>query len=557
MDSKLEAHAANLEARMDAKFTTLIQVLTKEKNLTTGEETIHDKTPILPTSCSRVKNRCDDESGDYHKRGKPFLTGFPRIELPMFSGENPKDWLRKYERFFSICQIPEHCRIDTVELYLEGKVDVWYQSLKFTKRKLSWGQFAEDLVKRFGEKGGRDEVEEFNKLQQVDSVARYQEEFESLRSLLLAKNPCLTEQYFVSSFISGLKEELKPMVRLMKPPSLLEAFEVAQLQEQSLEVLFKKQKMLTLGKNLPPVSKGPSTYKVPTTAEMKPPSTNNLKRISLQKLQKRRKKGLCFKCGEKYGMGHQCKMKHLNFLLLDEDLDPDGEDILAEIEEAEKDAGAVVEASLYTLSGNLSRKTIMLQGKLLGHLVNILVDTGSSDSYIHSQYVNKLNLKQTQVAPFSVIIADGSIMTSHNMCPKIKWEVQGSKFCFDLKSMDVGIWDNILGVDWMTYYSPITFDFRHMTIQLVQEGEKLLLQGHVENPELKVVRGKDLKEFRKVQSAIMQVNTPGQALDSGNSAALPSDIVSLLEQFACVFDVPSTLPPPREFDHQIPLKPDS
>ena len=83
---------------------------------------------------------------------------------------------------------------------------------------------------------------------------------------MLARNPHLTEQYFVSSFISGLKEELKPMVRLMKPQNLLDVFEVAQLQEQSLNMLFKKQKVVSLGKNPIQISKGISTYKVPMTA---------------------------------------------------------------------------------------------------------------------------------------------------------------------------------------------------------------------------------------------------------------------------------------------------
>ena len=109
------------------------------------------------------------------------MTGFPRIELPMFSGEKPKEWLRKCDHFFFICQVPEQSKVETVELYLEGKVDVWFQSLKLVKGEMTWEQFFGHLIKRFGEKGGKDEVEEFNKLQQLDSVEQYQEEFESLR----------------------------------------------------------------------------------------------------------------------------------------------------------------------------------------------------------------------------------------------------------------------------------------------------------------------------------------------------------------------------------------
>lgn len=59
---------------------------------------------------------------------------------------------------------------------------------------------------------------------------------------MLLKDHHLTESYFISSFISGVKEEIKPMLRLLKPSSLIEAFEIAVMQEQSLEVMQRKHK---------------------------------------------------------------------------------------------------------------------------------------------------------------------------------------------------------------------------------------------------------------------------------------------------------------------------
>lgn len=41
-------------------------------------------------------------------------------------------------------------------------------------------------------------------------------------------------------FYSGLKGELKPIVRLMKPQILLDAIEIADFQEQTLEIILKK-----------------------------------------------------------------------------------------------------------------------------------------------------------------------------------------------------------------------------------------------------------------------------------------------------------------------------
>lgn len=54
------------------------------------------------------------------------------------------------------------------------------------------------------------------------------------RALMTVDNPTLNERYFISSFISGLKPKLQPMIRLLKPRNLNQAFEQALLQEQPL-----------------------------------------------------------------------------------------------------------------------------------------------------------------------------------------------------------------------------------------------------------------------------------------------------------------------------------
>jgi len=57
-------------------------------------------------------------------------------------------------------------------------------------------------------------------------------------------NRPLTEQYFVSSFISGLKDELRSMVKMMMPATVRQAAEKARLQELTLEAISRKNKVL-------------------------------------------------------------------------------------------------------------------------------------------------------------------------------------------------------------------------------------------------------------------------------------------------------------------------
>ena len=62
--------------------------------------------------------------------------------------------------------------------------------------------------------------------------------------------------------------------------------------------------------------------------------------------------------------------------------------------------------SLHTLSESLKRKTITITRRLDGEEVLILIDTGSSDSYIDSELVIALDIPYRMVSPFSVIVGN-------------------------------------------------------------------------------------------------------------------------------------------------------
>ena len=63
-----------------------------------------------------------------------------------------------------------------------------------------------------------------------------------MKTIMLTRNPKLDESYFISSFISGLKEKIKPMVKMFKLQTLAKTFEVAKLQESYLDIQSKQSK---------------------------------------------------------------------------------------------------------------------------------------------------------------------------------------------------------------------------------------------------------------------------------------------------------------------------
>lgn len=87
----------------------------------------------------------------------------------------------------------------------------------------------------------------------------------------------------------------------------------------------------------------------------------------------------------------------------------------------------------------------------------------------------------------------------------------------------------------MDQYSPITFDFKGLTIQFDQDGEKLVLQGKAQNPTMKVLRGKDLSKYlagkREEEAQLQLAHTQGD-----------TEVIStLLAQYSSVFDKPTSL----------------
>ncbi|KAL3538186.1 hypothetical protein ACH5RR_001552 [Cinchona calisaya] len=66
---------------------------------------------------------------------------------------------------------------------------------------------------------------------------------------------------------------------------------------------------------------------------------HSYRKISAHEIQYRRNHGLCFKCGEKFGLGYQCQMRNLNFLVAKEDEDMEFQDAIGEQDKVTSNPG--------------------------------------------------------------------------------------------------------------------------------------------------------------------------------------------------------------------------
>ncbi|XP_071924750.1 uncharacterized protein [Coffea arabica] len=399
--------------------------------------------------------------------------------------------------------------------YVDMKALVEANIFKKDRGVVQWGEFASELCRRFGDIRGEDVIEEFNKLYQDSAVLAYQEKFEELRATVMVKLPLLSKSYYVSSFLSGLKEEIKAAVKMHMPQTLQVAFEKTRWQEQYLSIILKQNK--TPVKVPPPISSGSKhthlndlSHKKPATQvfenSIKKDSPQGYKRISPTEFQHRKDHNLCFRCGERFSPGHICKNKEIHLVLAYEEglLDT----------EVDEEEGEIIE-----YQGNKSGR----------------------DNH----------------KPFKVRIADGEELTCNQWIPNIKWDLQGHNFTQNVYVSDLEPYDLILGVDWMKHYSPITFDFKELTLFFDKEGETMLLQGNPYMAKVRMRQGTAPQKYIRNKIRTSLQHSCMIRVQNSRVTPVPKSITQLLDQYQDIFKEPISLPPIREFDHQRPLIPDA
>jgi len=165
-------------------------------------------------------------------------------------------------------------------------------------------------------------------------------------------------------------------------------------------------------------------------------------RLSTEEWADRQRKWLCFKCVERWGPDHVCKLKRYQIHIL-EDLkatkseegliwqqENQGENEL-ELEKLE------LQLSSYSYWGLITHKTFKVKGKIQDREVVILIDPGASTNFITSRIVQELQLPTTRIKEFQVV-GNETIEKGNLWCERVEIKVQGiqriqSFFIMELK----------------------------------------------------------------------------------------------------------------------------
>ncbi|OMO61303.1 Retrotransposon gag protein [Corchorus olitorius] len=316
-----------------------------------------------------------------------FVPKYTKLDFPKYDGSyDPLGWIHRCEHFFRHQNTPEEERVGLASFHLEGDAQLWFLKLERDHPSITWDAFVKQCNLRFGPPIRRNKLGELVKLKQTESVDDYQRKFEQLS----ARAGSLTVDQEIEIFLSGLQEYIAVEVELHQPRDLATPMSLAWLYERRSNSSSNKFASSQMKCTESVLSRSPF-----------------VKRLSPSEIADRRSKGLCFNCDERFQPGHRCKK--LFWLEVMEDNDKEGQ-----VEEHLNLEAA--EISIHAITGTQSSQTMEINGTLDGNLLLILIDSGSTHSFLDSELVRRLNLQIEQREEMRVMVANGERVSCEGIC---------------------------------------------------------------------------------------------------------------------------------------------
>lgn len=216
------------------------------------------------------------------------------------------------------------------------------------------------------------------------------------------------------------------------------------------------------------------------------------------------------------------------------------------------------EISINAMAGSMTPSTVRLKGEIKNRVVSILVDSGSTHSFIDIALIKQLGISAEIISPLVVSVANSTKMTVDTVCKKVKYTVQGHIFQTDLRVFPLGGSDVVLGVDWLKEYNHVTFDFQKCSIIINRGEDKVELWGTEYKSECKTISSKRLSKLLKnkqvsSQGYLCMISNHSDIKWNSEYSSREVQVRDLLKEYKDVFKEPTGLPPHRNQDHKIPL----
>jgi hypothetical protein len=127
--------------------------------------------------------------------------------------------------------------------------------------------------------------------------------------------------------------------------------------------------------------------------------------------------------------------------------------------------------------GQESAMSMRFWGTIQDQSIVILLDSGSSHSFLSSRIADHLSRVAKLIRSLSIKVANGAQIRCIDQIQNAQWQIEGYEFCSDLKLLQLDYFDMILGYDWLEQFSPIKIHWRAKWLVIPYGADIIILHG--------------------------------------------------------------------------------
>ncbi|KAL8110718.1 hypothetical protein AgCh_026455 [Apium graveolens] len=530
---------------------------------------------------------------------------FQSVKPPEFKGEvDPvaaRIWLKEIEKAFTLTQVSDNLRSDYACYFLKGEANYWWESTRAAEGEgpVSWARFTELFLEKYFLDCLQNQLEvEFLELKQDEkSVAEYEAKFMELARLVPVY--VSTEAQKAKRFQQGLKPKIRSGVvalQLKTYPSVVQVALVIESDQKlaAKEKGDKKRKFESIqykglvnqiidskwvGETNPGGSSQrfqkrfgqnrnkrfriqnfpqarPATTSVASTPAQSSNSVMDCKVCGKRHSGPCKRDVQCFKCHQKGHYASECNIEKPAVTCYN----------CGKVGHVARYCKTATQgtASQGPASSTAKSRTFKMTKRsnaqdsdvvagtlpLNSVLVKVLFDSGASKSFISRNCAVKMDLMLEDLAePLTIEVANQDRVSVSQFCPKCQLKIHGYSFSDDLIPFELGEFDVILGMDWLSQYKA-NIDCKKKKILIVTEDNiKVIYQGQRKEMKfLSILQTKKLLRQGCEAYLAHVVDMEKEVLDL--------DKIPIVREFPDVFpDELPGLPPDREIEFFMDLVP--
>nr|GEW36017.1 putative reverse transcriptase domain-containing protein [Tanacetum cinerariifolium] len=244
---------------------------------------------------------------------------------------------------------------------------------------------------------------------------------------------------------------------------------------------------------------------------------------------RRRSTLVCYECREKGHTQNYCPKKN----------NPQGEQTRGRayvIKEADKDQGPNVVMGTFLLNNRYA---------------TVLFDSGSDKSFVNTSFSYLIDINPIRLnTSYEVSLADGKVASTNIVLKGCTINLVGHLFKIDLMPIELGMFDVIIGMDWLVEQDAVIVCGRKV-VHVPYKNKNLVVEGDRGASRLKVISYIKARKFIERGSQLFVAHVTEKEPQEKRIEDVP-----VIRDFSEVFpdDLPG-LPPPRQVEFRIDLAP--